>query len=277
MLASGELQRVLPGFYTRADAPASLLTTVRLLCTTVEPGAVLSHETAAELMGLPLPRALTRAEGAPLHCSFARAGTRRPSRTVVVPPRTPSVQYRVGGVRTSHPVVVLQELTAHLGHEELIIGLDAIAGGRGEIPAVPMERIHEVAAGLRGRGSAAVRRALPHARSRVWSPMETRTRLLLLAHGFPEPEPNVPIVDPVTGQRFVLDLAYRQWQIAMEYDGDGHRLDRERWQRDLHKNEVLHALGWTVLRLSIADIRDPRRFLERLAAAIAVAQGVSDS
>lgn len=268
LLASADLLRILPGHYTRADAPASLLETVRMLTFAVVPGAVISHETAAELMGLPLPRDLTRAHGAALHCSLARAGTRRRSRTVVFHPCTPAPQFLVRGVRTSHPVVVLQELSGRLTSEELVMGLDAIAGGRGEIPAIALPRVREVARGLRGRGSATVRAALPHMRENVWSPMETRTRLLLLARGFPEPEPNCPVIDPVTGQRFVIDLAYRDRRIAIEYDGEVHRLDARRWRRDLHKNEVLHALGWIVLRISIADLRAPTRFLRRLAAAM---------
>lgn len=38
---------------------------------------------------------------------------------------------------------------------------------------------------------------------------------------------------------------------------------------------MLHQLGWVVLRISIADVRSPQRFLRRLRAAIERAQQAS--
>lgn len=51
------------------------------------------------------------------------------------------------------------------------------------------------------------------------SPQETRTRLLLIAAGFPRPETQIVVCDDF-GQ-FVgrVDLGYRKWRVAIEYDG----------------------------------------------------------
>ncbi|MDO5661393.1 MAG: DUF2726 domain-containing protein, partial [Brachybacterium sp.] len=155
-----------------------------------------------------------------------------------------------------------------LDDTDLVVCLDALAGRWGTTESLPLESIRWQADLLSGRGSARVRRAAAQAVENVWSPMETRLRLLLVASGFPAGIANMQLVDPDTHQVFYLDIAYPRWRIAIEFDGDSHRTDRAQWQRDLHKNHVLHAAGWTVLRISSADLRDPQRFLRRLSAAI---------
>lgn len=269
-LASGALQRPLPGVYCRADAPASLHEIARVLQQRIVPGSTISHQTAAELLGLPLPRRLTREGGARLHCRVARPGSARSGRLLVVHRGAPALRYRWRGVELSHPLVVLQELSGLLDHDDLVCALDSVAGGKTVIPPMPVLELRHRAAPLQGSGAARVRAALEDARDRVWSPMETRARLLLVRHGFPEPTANLEIRDPLTGDVFFIDLAYHLSRVAIEYDSEDHRLDRARWRRDLHKNEVLHQLGWSVLRISIEDLRRPRAFLTRLEALGAV-------
>lgn len=99
--------------------------------------------------------------------------------------------------------------------------------------------------------------------------METRVRLLLVRVGYAEPDLNHQVIDPAAQQVFYLDLACpQQLRVAIEHDGEGHRLDRGRWQRDLHKDEVLHQLGWVVLRVPFQDCREPGPFFARLDAAL---------
>lgn len=54
-LAHGDLTRVFPGIYTPTHAPASLTALCHRLQTRVLPGSVISHGTAAALLGIPLP------------------------------------------------------------------------------------------------------------------------------------------------------------------------------------------------------------------------------
>src|SRR5690625_5659246 len=93
--------------------------------------------------------------------------------------------------------------------------------------------------------------------------METKVRLMILARGYPEPVPNLEFIDPATGIVYYVDLAYPQWKIAIEYDGQGHWDDKQQWEKDLHKNEVLHDQAWKVLRIAIADYMEPETFLDR--------------
>ena len=53
---------------------------------------------------------------------------------------------------------------------------------------------------------------------------ETRTRLRLVQAGLPEPEVN-PAVRLDTGQTLRVDLVWRTWKVAVEYDGPQHFTD----------------------------------------------------
>lgn len=71
---------------------------------------------------------------------------------------------------------------------------------------------------------------------------------LLTEAGLPEPVLHHEVHE---GERFVaeIDLAYPQWKVALECDGDVHLLPEVR-ERDLPRQNDLVLAGWTVLRFS---------------------------
>src|SRR5699024_1989003 len=83
-LRSGEFVRVFLWCYTPRDAPADLRAIAGIARRRVVPGAVICHVTAAELLGLPLPRRLTRAGGAPVHVRVGPEAKRRSAEGLVV-------------------------------------------------------------------------------------------------------------------------------------------------------------------------------------------------
>jgi len=100
------------------------------------------------------------------------------------------------------------------------------------------------------------------------SPMETRLRLLLCDAGLPRPVAQHEVSDRLG--RFVarIDLAYRQWRIGIEYEGDHHR-ERAHYQQDVARFNALRDLGWLVLRFTADDVlRQPARTIGHVAAAI---------
>lgn len=265
VLASEQLTTPILGYCTRADRPATLLQIARVLQRSVVPGAVISHVTAAEILGFPLPRKHTRAGGALLHCTVEAGGPRRAGRTVVVHTVATLERKRYRGLDLPSVLDVLLQIAPLLAHAELVACIDAVvARGHGAAVHLELARLLREVAALRGPGATALRKTARDAREDVWSPMETRTRLLVVARGFPEPTPNLRVQEPSTGKTFVIDLAFPAQRVAVEYDSEEHRLNREQWQKDLHKNEVLHQLGWAVLRISIADVRRPEAFLTLL-------------
>ena len=268
-LASSGMTRVLPGYFTRSDAPADLRSIALIAQTVLFPGAVVSHETAAELFLIPLPRDLTHDGGASVHVGAPGGTTARRTPLLTVHVRGESPVIRHHGITMSHPVVAVQEIAGRLSHPDLVACLDALVANRhGAAYPMPLQELLALARTRKGRGAEALRAAAEDARERVWSPMETHMRLMLVGHGRPEPELNREIRDPATGIVYYIDLAYPQWGIAIEYDGAQHRTDKTQWEADLQKNEVLHSQGWSVLRVSSTDLHDPGDFLLRLEAAI---------
>src|SRR5699024_6008158 len=96
------------------------------------------------------------------------------------------------------------------------------------------------------------------------SPGETRSRLLLLRAGFPEPVINFAVQETDTGTTRYLDLAYPELGIAVEYDGDYHRRDQAQWCADQARKDSLESLGWKLITWTAADIKSPQRALTAL-------------
>ncbi|HET6816773.1 MAG TPA: DUF559 domain-containing protein [Mycobacteriales bacterium] len=98
------------------------------------------------------------------------------------------------------------------------------------------------------------------------SPMETRTRVVLVDGGLPRPEAqwNIYTADGTFVAR--ADLAYPEHQIAVEYDGAWHWKQR---RADERRRTAMRALGWHVIVVDADDIYgDPDRVIREVAAAL---------
>lgn len=119
--------------------------------------------------------------------------------------------------------------------------------------------------------SVAVRRtvaALTDAVENTWSPRETLTRLIVLAHGFPPPVMNFHVV--VDHADRYLDLAWPEFQVAVEYNGADHT-DRRKYGDGLFRKQRLEDSGWKIRFVVMEDLLDPGRrhlWLTWLAAAL---------
>jgi very-short-patch-repair endonuclease len=86
--------------------------------------------------------------------------------------------------------------------------------------------------------------------------MESRIRMALVLAGLPRPAVQHPVV--LGSRLFRLDLAYPRARLGIEYDGELHR-SQQRARRDLEREALLTAGGWTVLRFDAAAVlRRPR-------------------
>lgn len=233
--------------------------------------------TAARLWGLPL-RALWTA-GELLVVGVPSRATRTRSRQVRVRSfdarRLPATT--LDGLRVIGPAATVLTLARDLEHDELVELLDALVTPSRRYPGLRLPRrpyasVEELAAfaascrGLHGVG--AFLRALADVRVGVDSPRETRCRRVLVAAGLPEPL--VQHVIRVGGERIAtVDLAYPQWRIAIEYEGEHHLTDPAQWASDIARFERLQSLGWTVIRVTKADLRgDGSALVARVRAAI---------
>lgn len=112
------------------------------------------------------------------------------------------------------------------------------------------------------RAVTAVRTALEDAQFPTLSPMETLTRLLVMACGLPRPAMNFHVDTP--GGYSLLDLAWPESKTAVEFNGRVHSQDHEAYKNEMYRNEVLRDLGWKLRIIVFDDLRDRRRLLEWL-------------
>lgn len=139
---------------------------------------------------------------------------------------------------------------------------------RRDQPLATLEDLQRAVRSGRRVGVPAMRAALPLIRTRSASRPETHCRLTLVDAGLPEPHLNFDVYD--SGIKLgCVDLAYPQWRIAIEYEGEHHLLDPEQWARDIRRYERLAAAGWHVVRETKPELfGDRRAFVSRVRAAI---------
>lgn len=154
-----------------------------------------------------------------------------------------------------------------LSLEELVVLADSLTRRDGRLVRLTLEELERAVASAKGfRGIRKCRQALRLAREGTDSSYETRTRLVPMRYGLPCPEVNYPVArDDVKGRFCYLDMAYPQWGIAIEYDGEHHG---SQWKADSRRREMLEHLGWTIINVFYEDIRDEAA-QERLACRIA--------
>ncbi|ORV06419.1 DUF559 domain-containing protein [Mycobacterium celatum] len=60
-------------------------------------------------------------------------------------------------------------------------------------------------------------------------------------------------MNPDAGQRYYLDMGWEAVMIAVEYDGEQHRLDGWQYTKDIRRLEALERLGWIIIRVVAGD------------------------
>ncbi len=117
-----------------------------------------------------------------------------------------------------------------------------------------MAELTAVVEGAGGRrGVVSARAALPLLNGRARSPMESRTRAVLVLGGCPPPEVNVPIYDADGDWLAEGDLVWRKAKLLGEYDGEVHLAEKQR-RVDAQRHNQLVAEGWTVLHITADDV-----------------------
>lgn len=130
-----------------------------------------------------------------------------------------------------------------------------------------IDDVREGLAAATGRHCRRARRAGELIRAGAESARESRLRLAIVLAGLPEPTCNVDLGD----EHFFIgrvDLYLREWNIAVEYEGDQHRTDARVFGHDLERYEQLAASGVLVIRVSKTHLRRPRDVVGRIHAAL---------
>ncbi len=85
------------------------------------------------------------------------------------------------------------------------------------------------------------------------SPQETWLRLVIVRHGFPRPTTQIPVYDGYGVLVGIFDLGWEDMKIAMDYEGEHHRVNRRVFNRDIRKAEAVAGMGWIHIRVTVED------------------------
>jgi hypothetical protein len=145
-----------------------------------------------------------------------------------------------------------------------VAAIDSLARAT-EIKAADVELLAQRYPGRRGITRA--RRAINLFDAGAQSPKETWLRLLLINAGLPRPQTQIPVRDETGNAIAYLDMGWEDVKVAVEYDGDQHRSNRYQYNWDVRRSEILHRLGWTVIRVVAGD--RPADIVRRVKSALA--------
>ncbi|MFV2022204.1 DUF559 domain-containing protein [Micromonospora sp. LOL_023] len=247
-------------------------------------GGAISGLSAAYLWGVDLlPRR------SPVHVTLPRSARPTPQPRIAVShiALDPTDTVSFSGMPLTTEVRTAFDLGRLLPRADALAALDAMLRHR----LVRREALSHYLAGHTGaRGAPQLRELVALAEPLAESPMESRLRLLLHDAGLPRPTAQYevrvlpqralprPAARGASRGRFVarVDLAYPQWRIAMEYEGDHHR-ERGTFRRDVSRYNALRAAGWLVLRFTADHVlRQNRQLVQEVRQAIAERHGTQD-
>jgi very-short-patch-repair endonuclease len=225
----------------------------RLLAATMAcgPGSVVSHETAAWMLGLgpSLPRRIDVI--APVEAGRKIAGIRR---RFVPPPVGGEVWWR-HGVPVTSPARTIVDCAGDLDARGIGAMIEQ-AAVEGLLNVVAIDRVLD---GPRRRGTRKLLVALAPWRRyktgiKIRSRMEAKLLPLLTEAALPIPETNAKL--RIAGKVFEVDFLWREQKVAVETDGGRFHDNPAAAARDSDRNQVLAAAGYRLPRLGWEDLRD---------------------
>lgn len=263
LLASGELRRVAHGVYT-AQPPQGFtqehLLQLEGVAAELASDAVVSHESAAVLHGLPLPPGWI----GPVRITRPRrsdGGGGQRTRTMRVR-RADILESEMEQITLAHwtvPVTTQARTVIDLARESTTWGV--VAADAALRNGISRESLQSIVDGHVGRhGVARAREVVRLANPLAESPADSLSRMGLVAAGVPHPELQFELRTP--SGRFVArgDFGWPEFRVMGECDGlakyedpDG-RSVRESLRREKDREAAIRDLGWWVVRWTYADI-----------------------
>ncbi|NMM98411.1 hypothetical protein [Bifidobacterium olomucense] len=191
-------------------------------------------------------------------------------------PTTPHVWKPLGMARNVHinryvyaldVIHTWAQLAAYCSLESLIALGDAIITAIARKPSLAQGRSPEtilsdmaecITAMPKFNAKSSCLLALQFMAPRVDSPKESEIRITTTKYGLPQSVTNyvVPGVTFKSGTPITVDLAWPDFRVGIEYDGDQHRTDRAQWRRDQEKREKLRHHNWVIIIATAASLAD---------------------
>ncbi len=189
----------------------------------------------------------------------------RVHRTPLAPEDILTMDDDVGVVRLTTAVRTAWDVATLETVPDAVAALDGMLRA-GSIQPGDLDRLLASSAG-RWR-AARVRKVFPLADGRAQSPPESWVRVACVRSGLPTPVPQY-VVEQHGVRLGEVDLAWPEHKVIVEYEGEYH-FDGLQIVRDDRRYARLEAAGWTVIRLSSADVRRMDEVVMRIGRALGV-------
>jgi very-short-patch-repair endonuclease len=260
-IASGYLLPVFPGTFAvghRAISREGWLHAGVLAC---NEGTVLSHGSAAELLGL-WDKALPVVHVIPPDWSGRKIDRIRWHRVRL--PLPDEIEVR-DGIRCTSISRTIVDMAGESGWTRLrgLVEQAAI------LRKLEVDEIDLVLSRGRRRGAPRLRSILSDWRTtsepqpRLRSRLEARLFPLLVKEGLPVPRSNAKL--KLDGQTFEIDLFWQQERLAIETDGEQTHGTAAAFERDRRRDQILVAAGYRTARVTWMQVRDePNAVLQRI-------------
>jgi hypothetical protein len=168
----------------------------------------------------------------------------------------------VHGMLVTTPPRTALDLACRYPVDSAVAKIDALA----RATKLKMADVELLADRYKGRrGIKRARAALDLVDPGAESPRETWLRLLLIRAGYPRPQTQIPVYDEYGVLVAVLDMGWEDIKVAADYEGDHHRTNRVRSNKDIRRHEDVTELGWIDIRVTVQDTEGG--ILRRVAAA----------
>lgn len=247
-VAAGTLHRIFPGTFAvghRAIGRKGRMLAAVLAC---GDGTVLSHGSAAELIGLWDKQSSAIDVISPRRAGRKIDGVRWHN---VRRPVAEEIEVRAG-VPCTTPSRTLVDMAGRLGQPSLHRMVEQAAILR----LLDVDDVGRVLSRGRRRGGPILRAILSSWRGiekpRLRSPLEARLLSILIENDLPLPQCNAELA--IEGRRFEVDLLWERQRLVVETDGEQTHGTRAAFQRDRWRDQVLVAAGYRAIRITWSQL-----------------------
>ncbi len=255
-------RQVLHGVYCHVDVPDSVVVRAAAARLVLPEQAAVSGRAAAWMHGVDILGRDARLQATVPRGVHLRRRRELELREAELPDTDVT---EIAGVRVTTPLRTAFDLARREPLVEAVMAVDALAHAE----LVDLAELLPYATEHRGwRGVRQVAVVAGHADPLAESPMESRTRMVLVLGGLPRPECQIEV--RTDSGLFVarIDMGYRRARLGIEFDGGYHGDPAVKRADDVRANR-LRACGWSLLRYdTTAVLRYPRTVVGQVAAAL---------
>ncbi|OBI82490.1 hypothetical protein [Mycobacterium sp. E740] len=168
----------------------------------------------------------------------------------------------VRGIPVTTPARTAYDLGRRKGRTQATVWLDSLSQATG----LKAQDVRVLIDRHRGtRGLLQLREVIELMDGGAESPQETRTRLLLMAAGFPRPQTQIVVCDEYGQVIGRIDMGWATWKVGVEYDGPQHWASPADHARTIERIADLEAEDWIIVRITRDILRyRPGVFLARV-------------